>query len=109
MFLPNASGVGRATHHRDAHHHSLAAQSSNGEGLSVLSRRHLLRTTIAGAAAGVLAGGGIEFSAPRPALAQSVLSPEKALQALMDGNKRFVERRLTFYKEDLAILKQNTA
>jgi len=27
----------------------------------------------------------------------------------MDGNKRFVEQRLTFYKEDLAILKQNTA
>ena len=27
----------------------------------------------------------------------------------MDGNIRFVERRLTFYKEDLTILKQNTA
>jgi carbonic anhydrase len=27
----------------------------------------------------------------------------------MDGNKRFVERRLTFYQEDLAILQQNTA
>ena len=27
----------------------------------------------------------------------------------MEGNQRFVERRLTFYKEDLAILQQNTA
>ena len=36
-------------------------------------------------------------------------SPAEALQALMDGNQRFVERRLTFYQEDLAILQQNTA
>ena len=66
-----------------------------------------MRTAVAGAAAGVLTGAGIVL--PRPALAQSRLSPDQALQVLMDGNKRFVERRLTFYKEDLAILKQNTA
>lgn len=77
--------------------------------MSRLSRRSLLRTSIAGAAAGVLSGAGLEIALPRPAFAQSKLSPEAALQALMDGNKRFVERRLTFYKEDLAILKQNTA
>jgi len=64
---------------------------------------------MSGVVAGVLIGAGIEVAAPRPAVAQSKLSPEAALQALMDGNKRFVEQRLTFYKEDLAILKQNTA
>jgi carbonic anhydrase len=36
-------------------------------------------------------------------------SPAEALQALMDGNRRFVARKLTFYQEDLAILQQNTA
>jgi carbonic anhydrase len=62
-----------------------------------------------GAAAGVLAGAGIGVGPSRPAFAQSKLGPDAALQALMDGNQRFVEQRLTFYKEDLAILKQNTA
>src|SRR5262245_61161247 len=73
------------------------------------SRRSLLRGTLASAALGVLASAGAEFVAPRPARAQSTMSPEAALQALMDGNNRFVERRLTFYEEDLAMLKQNTA
>jgi carbonic anhydrase len=64
---------------------------------------------MSGVAAGVLAGAGIEVAASRPAVAQSKLSPDAALQALMDGNKRFVEQRLSFYEEDLAILKQHTA
>jgi carbonic anhydrase len=99
-------GVDLCDHHP---HASLAAPSSNDEETPRLSRRHLLRTTIAGAAASVLAGGGIEFAAPPAAFAQSKLSPEAALQALIDGNRRFVERRLTAFKEDLSILKQNTA
>jgi len=113
MFPRNPSDAGRATRCRvglcDGQDGSAAARSGNDEAASRLSRRRLLRTSIAGAAAGVLTGAAIDFAAPRPALAQSALSPDKALQALMDGNKRFVERRLTFYQEDLAILKQNTA
>jgi carbonic anhydrase len=73
------------------------------------SRRYLLRLGLASAAVGAVGGGATEFALPRQAVAQSKLSPEAALQALLDGNKRFVERRLTFYQEDLAILKQNTA
>ena len=72
---------------------------------ALFSRRRLLGTTIAGATTSVLAGPG----APSPARAQTVKSPAEALQALMDGNQRFVERKLTFYQEDLAILQQNTA
>ena len=72
---------------------------------ALFSRRRLLGTTIAGATASVLAGTGV----PSPARAQTVKSPAEALQALMDGNQRFVERKLTFYQEDLAILQQNTA
>ena len=102
MALPNAPGVDRATRHGDARPELPPAEAG-------LSRRSVLRTSIAGAAAGILTGGGIEFAAPRPALAQSKVGPDGALQALMDGNKRFVEQRLRFYEEDLRILKQNTA
>ena len=45
---------------------------------------------------------------PGRAVAQSSLSPDAALQRLLDGNKRFAEHRLTSFDEDLAILKQNT-
>lgn len=76
--------------------------------MSYPSRRRVLQIGIAGAA-GVVSGGMAEVAMPGRAFAQSKLSPDAALQALMDGNKRFVERQLTFYKEDLAILKQNTA
>lgn len=73
------------------------------------SRRRLLGATIAGATASVLAGAGAEFALPSAARAQTMKSPAEALQALVDGNRRFVERKLTFYQEDLAILQQNTA
>lgn len=81
-------------------------QPSHGDSGFCLSRRHVLR---GGVAAGLLAGAGAQFAAPRTSFAQSKLSPDAALKALMDGNQRFIEQRLNFYKEDLAILKQNTA
>jgi carbonic anhydrase len=84
-------------------------QPSHRESGACLSRRHVLRGSVGGAAAGLLASAGVEFGAPRASFAQSKLNPDVALKALMDGNQRFVEQRLTFYKEDLAILKQNTA
>ena len=88
---------------------AVATPSNREEVLLPTSRRHLLRMTAAGAAAGIVAGAGIELATPPAAVAQSTLSPQAALQALMDGNKRFVERQLTFYEEDLKLLKQNTA
>ena len=66
-----------------------------------LSRRRLLGATLAGLAAGL--------AMPAAARAQSTKSPDEALQALMDGNQRFVERKLTFYQDDLTILQQSTA
>lgn len=51
---------------------------------------------------------GTELMAPRPTLAQTTLSPDAALQELMDGNKRFVTQALTSCDHDLAILKQRT-
>ena len=67
-----------------------------------LSRRRLLGSTL-----GALAGATVAL--PSQGWAQTTKSPAEALQALMDGNRRFVERKLTFYQEDLAVLQQNTA
>jgi carbonic anhydrase len=66
-----------------------------------LSRRNLLWSAIAGTIAATTLG-------ENRASAQSALSPDAALQALVEGNGRFVEKRLTSFDEDLAILKQNT-
>jgi len=73
---------------------------------SAVSRRDLLRTGI-GATAAVLAAG-LPFTLATPAQAQSALSPEAALQALMDGNKRFTSGKLKSLDEDLAIIRQHT-
>ncbi len=74
-----------------------------------LSRRRLFGATLGGAAAAMLAGIGTELEAPRAALAQSTLSPDEALKALMDGNRRFVEKHLASFQEDIDMLRQGTA
>jgi carbonic anhydrase len=73
------------------------------------SRRRLLRAAIVGATTGALAGSAAEFALPSAARAQTMKSPDEALQALVEGNRRFLERKLTFLQDDLAILQQNTA
>jgi carbonic anhydrase len=72
------------------------------------SRRGFLKMAIGGAVAGLVTATGMEFVAPRGVLAQTALSPDSALQALMDGNRRFVTERLTSCEHDLSILKQHT-
>jgi carbonic anhydrase len=69
---------------------------------SLFSRRAMLRAVTAG---GLLAG--LDYRGT--AWAQTALSPDEAVTRLMDGNRRFVEKRLTSFQEDLDILKQNTA
>jgi carbonic anhydrase len=71
------------------------------------SRRRFLQAALTGTAAG-LAAAGLGLAHAPPAMAQSKLTPEAALQAMLDGNKRFIEGRLLSFNEDLAILKQNT-
>jgi carbonic anhydrase len=54
-------------------------------------------------------GGLLAATAFAPAArAQSKLSPNAALKTLMDGNERFVAKKLTSFQEDLDILQQNT-
>ena len=76
--------------------------------MPTLSRRHVVGAALGGAMAAMIPGVGTELVASRAASAQSTLSPDDALKALMDGNRRFVERRLTSFQEDIDILMQHT-
>jgi carbonic anhydrase len=72
------------------------------------ARRLFLQRAVGGAIAGFAAVAGLELSSAPPVAAQSKLTPDAALQELLDGNKRFVSGKLTSFDQDLAILKQNT-
>lgn len=72
------------------------------------SRRQFLQTTTGGTVAGLLTAAGMDLAAPHSVIAQSALSPDAALQELMNGNKRFTADQLTSFEADLKILKQNT-
>lgn len=73
------------------------------------SRRNFLQMAVGGTLAGLVTAAGIELSAPKSALAQSLLTPEQALKELLDGNKRFVAGELTSFELDLAILRNHTS
>jgi len=72
------------------------------------SRRGLLRGGAA-LAAGLLAGLGGGIALPGAAQAQTQMTPDQALQAMMDGNKRFTQGQMTSFNEDLKELKEKTA
>jgi carbonic anhydrase len=60
-------------------------------------------------ALGSAAAAGVSGLVPETAIrAQTALSPEAALQQLIDGNRRFAEGHLTSFAEDLEILKAKT-
>ena len=69
-----------------------------------LARRGFLCNAIASTA--VLAGATVIRA--QPASAQSTLTPEAALKALLDGNQRYVGGQLQALDEDLSILKAKT-
>lgn len=72
-----------------------------------LSRRRLLRIGLSATAASFLAGG-LKCTFPAQAYAQSALTPDAALAALTEGNKRFMSGKLIAHEQDLAVLKQHT-
>jgi carbonic anhydrase len=75
------------------------------------SRRRFLQLSTGATLAGLATAAGMEFAeltSPHPVLAQSKLTPDAALQELMDGNRRFTSGQLVSCQQDLAILKQNT-
>jgi carbonic anhydrase len=68
------------------------------------TRREFLQNTAIGAAAAGLAGLNLQSTA----LGQTSLTPDAALQQLLDGNRRFAEGRMTSFNEDLQVLKAKT-
>jgi carbonic anhydrase len=71
-------------------------------------RRKFLQTVLSTAAVGAAVQAGIEFAAPQPLKAQTNLSPDAALQQLIEGNQRFAANQLTSISHDLTILKEHT-
>jgi carbonic anhydrase len=94
--LRSPAGGEVLSHPRDCHGHQPSSPS----------RRSFLIGSAAAAATAMAAGVGIDLAVPRRALAQSPLSPDAALARLVDGNRRFVEKRLTSFDEDLVMLRQ---
>ena len=68
------------------------------------SRRGLLRSGAA-LTAGLAAGWGAEIAWPTLALAQTQMTPDAALQTMIDGNKRFTQGQMTSFNDDLKLLK----
>lgn len=70
-----------------------------------LSRRNSLKFVAGAIGTGILAAGaGADLAAPEPAIAQNDLTPDAALKQLMDGNKRFVDRKRQSPNQDLVRL-----
>jgi carbonic anhydrase len=71
-----------------------------------LSRRSFVRKTVA-ATAGTL----VRLGAPSagPPVFQTTLSPEEALNELMEGNQRYVTGSMTAHEHDLQVLHAKTA
>jgi carbonic anhydrase len=79
-----------------------------GGGCHCVRKSHTSRRDLLTGIAGATLGAGLSWIVSRPALAQSQMTPDEALQALVEGNRRFVEKKMISFSEDLAILKQNT-
>ena len=71
-------------------------------------RREFLGGALATAAIGTAVRVGVEMVAPAEAYAQSNLTPDEALKALMAGNERFAANKLTSIEHDLVALKDRT-
>ena len=70
-----------------------------------LSRRNSLKFVAGAIGTGILAArAGADLAAPEPAIAQNDMTPDAALKKLMDGNKRFVDRKRQNPNQDLVRL-----
>ncbi len=67
-----------------------ASMNSNNRQFNI-SRRNSLKFVAGAIGTGILAArAGAELAAPEPAIAQNNVTPQQALQMLIDGNQRFV-------------------
>jgi carbonic anhydrase len=109
MILPLDSSHKDASRDRETLSKDSRSREGTGAGISEprSSRRRFMQLTVGGAAAGMITAAGVRLGSPHAVVAQSKLSPDAALQALMDGNRRFTTNAATAHEEDLAILKKN--
>ena len=68
-------------------------------------RREFLGGALSAAAVGAVTRVGADMISPEPAYAQSAMTPDEALRALMAGNERFAANKLTSIEHDLTMLK----
>src|SRR6476660_9611611 len=73
-----------------------------------VSRRQILQKILSGAIVGVTAQAGIGLAFPQKGYAQSSLTPDAALHALLAGNQRMVANQPTSIDHDLTILREHT-
>lgn len=67
-----------------------------------LSRRNSLKFVAGAIGTGILAARvGADVAAPEPAIAQNDITPDAALKNLMDGNKRFIDKKRKSPNQDL--------
>ena len=80
----------------------------NGKNQSAhVSRRNLLKFSAGAIGTGVLTAGlGSKLAFPDKAVAQNAMTPDQAMQALLEGNKRFVERKRRNPNQDVARLRE---
>ena len=71
--------------------------------------KHSRREFFVQAAAGLSTAAFGSLTASGSSFAQASLTPEMALQQLIDGNRRFAEGQIKSFDEDLSILKAKTA
>jgi len=71
-------------------------------------RRQFLQTVLSSAVVGAVAQTGLDLAYPTALHAQTTLTPESALQTLIEGNQRFSANQLTSFQHDLDILKNHT-
>jgi carbonic anhydrase len=75
---------------------------------SALSRRRFLSAALAGTAATLIGTASTGLLLPTPAFAQSNLTPDDALKALLDGNQRYIDGRFRSFDQDKQILRDHT-
>lgn len=72
------------------------------------SRRQFLRAAVSSAVAGVVSQAALNLVVSEELNAQTTLSPDAALQQLVEGNQRFASNQLTSIEQNLTILRQRT-
>jgi carbonic anhydrase len=90
------------------HEENLPVKKTSTPTESSLSRRRFLGTALAGTAATLIGAASTGFLLPERVLAQSNLTPDEALKALLDGNERYIAGSFKSFEQDKQILRDHT-